>query len=132
MEATAETWIGGGVALLAIVGLIRWFFTDRSATAILHTEISELRKALADQSARHAREIAELDAKVNHITDQYDEQRSMKHKALNDVAKTVMALDLVQRLATECTCGVLAPLSEIVDRLVADLATYRQPEGFQP
>ena len=68
-------------------------------------------------------DVERLEDHVANLERQYDEARGQKHKALNDVAKTVMALDLVQRLAAECTCGVLAPLEEIIERLVLDLQT---------
>ena len=111
----------GVLALAVVVGY--WLLRDRSAFLTQHEEISSLRKALIAQSERHAVDVASLNAKLDVITRQYDDQRAAKHKANNDVAKTVMALDLVQRLARECSCGVLDPLTEIVDRLVAELSS---------
>lgn len=69
-------------------------------------------------------DVETLQAHVDRLEVRYDEERGAKHKALNDVAKTTMALDLVQRLAEQCTCNALAPLHEIIERLVAELATY--------
>jgi hypothetical protein len=69
------------------------------------------------------REITELNARVAKLEAQYDQERRDKHQARNDLAKAVMALELVRRLAAECTCGVLSPLSEIIDRLAAELST---------
>ena len=69
------------------------------------------------------RQIRDLTRRVNGLEEKYDEERGQKHKAYNDVARTTMALDLVQRLAKECQCGVLSPLEQIIARLVAELET---------
>ena len=76
------------------------------------------------------RQITDLRSDVDRLTRQmsdlehkYNAERGEKHKAKNDIAKAVMALELVNRLAKECTCGVLAPLGEIIDRLFEELET---------
>lgn len=95
----------GAIAIgLALIAFVRFF---------LWRQIQDLRTDVHD-----------LQAHIADLEERYDEQRGAKHKALNDVAKTVMALDLVQRLSEECTCNVLAPLQEIISRLVAELKTY--------
>lgn len=98
----------GGLGLLAgaFIAFIRIF---------LWRQITDLR---ADVN-RLVGQIAELEEK-------YDEERGQKHKAFNDVARTVMALELVRRLAKECTCGVLAPVGEIIERLFTELETAAQ------
>lgn len=99
---TPATWAGvGGIALILLYRII----TDRSAFRSLRSEVDELRRHVED-----------LDKK-------YQDERSMKHKSRNDVARAVMALELVRRLANDCTCGALAPLGEIIDRLFAELET---------
>jgi hypothetical protein len=98
----------GGVALGFIVVAYK-LLSDRRAVM---SEIGTLRS-----------QVKTLDGKVTEVERLYDEERGLKHKAFNDVARTVMALDLVQRLARECTCNVLSPLSEIIDRLLNELET---------
>lgn len=105
----APTW--AGVILVAVVILYR-LVIDRFAFRSLQQQVSDLETQLVA-----------VNDKVAELEERYDEQRGLKHKALNDVAKTVMALDLVQRLAQECTCHVLDPLTEIIARLVSELST---------
>lgn len=69
------------------------------------------------------RQIRDLTTRVNSLEEKYDEERGLKHKAYNDVARTTMALDLVRTLARECTCNVLGPLPEIIDRVMDELET---------
>lgn len=69
------------------------------------------------------RQIRDLTIRVNGLEAKYDLERKDKHKAYNDVARTTMALDLIRRLASECDCGVLSPVEEIIDRLFAELET---------
>ena len=92
-----------GVVILALIAFIRFF---------LVRQIRDLRKDVTD-----------LNDKVDDLEAKYDEERGLKHKAYNDVARTVMALDLVQRLAEECKCGVLSPLEQVIGRLVTELET---------
>lgn len=99
---TVATWAGvAGVALILLYRIV----TDRSAFRDLKHEVDELR------------------AHVEDLDHKYQVERSMKHKSRNDVARTVMALELVRRLGKDCTCGVLDPLMEIIDRLFAELET---------
>jgi hypothetical protein len=42
-----------------------------------------------------------------------------------------MALDLVERLAKNCTCGALEPLNEIISRLVHELSTLARIGGTE-
>ena len=72
------------------------------------------------------RQIRDLTVRVDDLEEKYDLERSLKHKAYNDVARTVMALDLVQRLAEECQCGVLSPLELVIGRLIEELETMPQ------
>lgn len=111
------TTVGGYIGLigalaLAVMAFIRIF---------LMRQITDLRSDVD----RLTRQMADLERL-------YDEERGLKHKAYNDVARTVMALDLVQRLAKECTCGVLAPLEEVVSRLVAELETMKHRRVDDP
>lgn len=115
------------VLFLVALAMVMGYGLLRAYTRTQQVEIDDLRAALDKQSERHARDMAAVNTKVDRLEVLYDEQRSMKHKAFNDVAKTVMALDLVQRLAQECSCKVLSPLDEIIARLVADLETYTPP-----
>lgn len=90
-----------GALALAFIAFIRIF---------LMQQISDLRK-----------DVANLTKHVEDLESLYDQERGAKHKARNDVARTVMALELVRRLARECTCGVLGPVIEIIDRMFAEL-----------
>lgn len=117
------TTVGGyigiiGALALAVMAFIRIF---------LMRQITDLR----DDVDRLTTQMAALEAK-------YDEERGLKHKAYNDVARAAMALDLVRRLAAQCTCGVLEPLIEIVDRMASEFETMThrrhgdRPEGDTP
>lgn len=92
-----------GAVCLALIAFIRIF---------LARQISDLRE-----------DVERLEHHLADLEQRYDEQRGLKHKALNDVTRAVMALTLVQRLARECTCGALSPVIEIVDRMMVELAT---------
>ena len=113
-----NVFIGGGVAVIALVGLIRFFFTDRSATDTLKGEIKALRESLADQAARHAREIAALDARIDAITGMYSEQRHRAHEALNELTKAQVLLGVIIDLAERCTCGALDIISDLLAKSV--------------
>jgi hypothetical protein len=95
--------VGGSALALALLAFIRFF---------LQRQIEDLRD-----------DVDNLMRKLSVLEHEYDRERGLKHRALNDVARTVMALDLVRRLAQECTCNVLAPVVEIVDRLTVELET---------
>jgi uncharacterized protein (DUF3084 family) len=99
---------GFGVAGLAIIVGYK-LIIDRSATK---SELESLRE-----------QIHELRTHVHTIEQLYDEQRSDKHKARNDTARALTALELVRRLARECTCGALTPLTEIIDRILDEMET---------
>ena len=92
-----------GAIVLALIAFIRFF---------LVRQIRDLRK-----------DVETLRDDLDSLNEKYDEERGLKHKAYNDVARTVMALDLVQRLAEECKCGVLSPLEQVIGRLVTELET---------
>lgn len=94
-------FIGLGSLAVGLLAFIRIF---------LMRQISDLRSDV-DRLNRH----------VHEIEVRYDEERGQKHKARNDVARALMALELVHRLAQQCSCGVLAPLQEIIDRLFTEL-----------
>lgn len=101
-SAVGNIGLIGGLTL-AVMAFIRIF---------LMRQITDLRQ-----------DVDMLRTKLSRIEALYDEQRSMKHKAYNDVARAVMALDLVRRLAVECQCGVLSPLQQVIDRLLEELET---------
>lgn len=101
--ADTSEYVGFGALALAVLAFIRFF---------LWRQIKDLRK-----------DVATLEGKVEKIEARYDEERGLKHKAYNDVARTTMALDLVRSLARECTCNVLGPLPEIIDRVMDELET---------
>ena len=94
----------GGLAL-AVMAFIRIF---------LMRQITDLRN-----------DVARLEAHVSNLEAKYDQERKDKHRARNDVARAVMALDLVRRLAEQCTCGVLAPLTEIIDGMFDEFESLR-------
>lgn len=90
------------VALLIVVG----YLLLRAYSRNQQVEIDGLRVA-----------VKELNTKVDRLDAKYDEQRSLKHKALNDLAKSRLALDIVRRLQAECSCGALDPLAQILNNL---------------
>jgi hypothetical protein len=91
-----------------------------ASIVILYRLITD-RVALGGQIRGLGEEVSSLTDKVDNLEALYDQERGAKHKAYNDVARTVMALGLVQRLAQGCSCHVLDPLTEIIDRLVLEL-----------
>ena len=99
------SYVGLGALALAFIAFIRFF---------LWRQITDLRA-----------DVLSLNDKIDAIEAKYDEERGLKHKAYNDVSRTVMALELVQRLAVECKCGVLSPLEQVVAKLVSELETLR-------
>lgn len=50
------------------------------------------------------------------LREEIQEQRSLKHTALNQLAVDSGTLSLVRSLYDSCTCGALAPLSKLLDR----------------
>ena len=101
----------GGYALAGLVviaGVIRFFFSDTSQVDLLRNEVAELRERQAV-----------LEAEIN-------EQRTLKHAVNADLAKAVMALEVVRRLAQNCTCNALESVEEIVDELLNELSTLRR------
>lgn len=106
--------VGGtaAVVVIVIVGLFRW---------LVQNDLSLLRQQVTEQSAR-----------IAHLEVLYDEQRTDKHRAITDLASTLIALQLVRRLAQECTCKVLAPLEEIIDKLVDEVRSRRNPPRYIP
>lgn len=85
------------------------------------------RRAVMSEIGTLRGQVTTLDRKLTALEVQYDEQRGLKHKANNDVARCVLALDLTQRLVRDCSCGALGPLVEIIDRLFAELETLAHP-----
>lgn len=102
---TGQWAIGGGLGLMAMVGLIRYLLGDRTATGVLQQEISDLRKEIRE----NARKIAELEAL-------YDEQRREKHRLNNELGRAQMLLGVVGELAEQCTCGALAIVGDLLAR----------------
>jgi hypothetical protein len=70
-------------------------------------------------------DVDHLQRKLGQLEELYDQERGLKHKAFNDVARASMALEMVRRLAVQCTCGVLEPLIEIVNRMTDEFETMR-------
>lgn len=105
-----------GIVFLIIV-VAYWLLRDRSAFLTQTTEIAALRKRIDDQADRHHKDVLELNGKMGRLEALYDEQRSKKHQALNDVARLQLALAIVRRLQRECTCAALAPIDEILSNL---------------
>lgn len=101
----------GGLSL-AFIAFIRLF---------LWQQIKDLRS-----------DVAALQKHVGDLEERYDQQRSLKHQALQDVTKTVMALELVRRLAAQCSCGVLTPVVEIIERMMNELTPYRRHDDHNP
>ena len=109
----------GVVALVVVIGYL--LLNGYSRT--LRSEITDLRDALDRQSKQHRADMAHVNKKIEELEEENVRQRSMKHKVSGDLAKTVIALALVQRLARECTCNVLSPLKDIIERLLDELET---------
>lgn len=85
------------------------------------------RRAVTSEIRTLTTQVNSLSTKVAKLEVQYDDERSLKHKANNDLARCVLALDLVQRLALKCTDGALDPLQDILNHLWAELETMAHP-----
>lgn len=125
LAAEVGPWLGGGGAAVVALGIFRLFFGDRTVDSTLQAEIAGLRKSLADQSTRHQEEIGALRERQAVLEERYDEQRTLKHAVSGDLAKAVMALEVVRRLSRNCTCKALVSVEEIVDQLLNELSTIR-------
>jgi hypothetical protein len=105
--------IGSGFGVIGLALVVGYkLITDHTATK---SQIGTLQD-----------EVTELRAHVLRIEKLYDEQRGAKHQAFNDVARALTALELVRRLARDCTCGALTPLTEIIDRILDEMETVRR------
>ena len=113
ITATASGAVGIGLILLYKL------ITDRSA---INAQI----EAMQHQIETLERELAAQGVHLAQVEGLYDEQRGLKHQAFNDVARALTALELVKRLATECTCGVLTPLASIIERILDEMETVRR------
>lgn len=106
--------VGGGLGLIAIISFIRWLLGDQGQVSLLRSEVGELRERQAI-----------LEAEIV-------EQRSMKHAISADLAKTVMALEVLRRLSHNCTCQALISVEEIVDQLLGELSALRNRRRTDP
>lgn len=117
---TAPTILFVAVVVIIILWLL---WRDTAPVRSLQREVDGLRKSLALQSKRHTDDMAAIRKKMGELEDENVRQRSLKHKATGDLAKAVIALDLVRRLADECVCErqPLAPLRDIITRLFDEM-----------
>ena len=116
-------------AVCLVIVIIWLLWRDSAPVRSLEHEVQALRHELAEQARRHAEDMGRVNAKMQLLEEENVRQRSMKHKVTGDLAKTVIALELVRRLAEECTCKVLSPLEEIINKLLDDLETFRTADG---
>lgn len=108
LAAVDGQWaIGGGLGAVALIAFIRWMLSDNSQVLLLRSEVNELRERQAS-----------LESEIN-------EQRTLKHAISGDMARAVMALEVVRRMAQNCTCNALEPVEQIVDQLLNELSTIR-------
>lgn len=67
---------------------------------------------------REAKAAAQRDRRLDELEAEADEQRHMKHLVLNQLAGITGTLALVQAAAQRCSCGALAPLLPLIERLL--------------
>ena len=95
--------IGGAAGVTAIVvalvALGRFLLSDKREITDLRLDIRELRD--------HVMKLEAL----------YDEQRTEKHRILNELTKASMLLGIIVDLADKCTCGALALVDDLMRRV---------------
>lgn len=115
--------VGGGVALMALVSLIRFLLSDRSATSTLQQEIAGLRSDLAKEREDRRNDIDRLNTQIGVLTADVSEQRTAKHHLANELGQSQMLLGVIVELADKCTCGTLAVVKDLM---------ARAPKPFNP
>lgn len=95
---------GIGVVVIAAIGLVKFLLGDRSASTTQRSQIQALQK-----------DVIELKTQVSVLQTDLGEQRSLKHKALNQLAVARGVLHVVGQLADTCTCGALQPMGGLLD-----------------
>lgn len=104
--------VGWSAAVIAAIALVRTLLLDRSAFIQQKAEIVVLRA-----------DITTLKSQVAHIEGMYDEQRTLKHKALNDLTKATLIIKIVEDLYAKCECGVLDPIIDVLRNITDPSAT---------
>ena len=85
-----------------------------SPLAIVAAVVTFLLWRMKDSDADNRKRVAELEHKIELLTDEITEQRSLKHRALNRVAAAEGTLSLVARMNKSCTCGALVPIEPLL------------------
>lgn len=67
---------------------------------------------------RESKAQADRDSRLKALEDEADEQRHMKHLVLNQLAGLTGTLALVRAAAERCTCGAIAPVLPLIERLL--------------
>lgn len=102
--------VGGAAVVVAIAGMIRFFFADHKAFDVLRDEIRLLREQQTTTNTR----LASVEA-------MYDEQRHEKHLYINRYARSRILLSVIDRLSQDCTCGALANVRELLDQALTEV-----------
>lgn len=102
-EGLDASYVQGGA--LGILALVVWWFI-KSSDRKYDDERSDTKTLAAEKAA--------LEVKVSTLTDEVVEQRKAKHDALNRQAAAEGIVDVVRRLAPECTCGALTIIEPLL------------------
>lgn len=124
LAAVDGQWaVGGGVAFLALVSLIRFLLGDKGANQVLHREIAGLSKALEVERKDRREDINRLTTQISALNVEVAEQRTEKHRLNNLLGQAQMLLGVIVKLAEDCECGTL--------KIVEDLMR-KAPQPFTP
>ena len=118
---------GGSVAVLAIIGIVRFLFTDTKATTTLEAEIKGLRADLGDEREARRRDAADFNQKIGQLEGLYNEQRNRAHFVINELTRARMLLELVADRSASCTCGALEGLGDMINRSIRESAPIPPP-----
>lgn len=101
--------------LVVVAVILYWLLRDRSA-------FKELERRIETQD----REIKGLNRRIGIMEVSYDLQRTRAHRAVNELTKAEMILDIVNDLKANCTCEALLVVEPILDRWIENSEARRE------
>jgi hypothetical protein len=95
------------VGLVVVIAYLLW--RDRAPYIALEHQVGTLRD-----------DVAALNEKLSKVEALYDEQRTLKHSAVNELTKAQVLLGIILDLAEKCTCGALDIVGDLLSRTVPE------------
>lgn len=109
LAQTSSSDLPVNLTALGLLALVVVFFlrrTDRQDT--------ERREDVSTLSGENAALRAQVDA----VQAENLVQRRLKHESLNNLAASLGTLQLVKRLAEDCTCGAMSRIEPVIDSVL--------------